>query len=61
MPLHQLGNVVANDISNPEIGFNSDYNAVSIIRDDDVEIIQKILKSHIADKIAKKIVDNFIQ
>ena len=53
--------IIANDVSNPEIGFNSDYNAVSIIRDDDVEIIQKNLKSHIADKIAKKIVDNFIQ
>ena len=53
--------IVANDVSNTEIGFNSDYNAVSIIRDDDVEIIQKNLKSHIADKIAKKIVDNFIQ
>ncbi len=53
--------IVANDVSNPEIGFNSDYNAVSIIRGDDVEIIQKNLKSHIADTIAKKIVDNFIQ
>ncbi len=53
--------IVANDVSNPEIGFNSDYNAVSIIRGNDVEIIQKNLKSHIADKIAKKIVDNFIQ
>ena len=53
--------IVANDVSNPEIGFNSDYNAVSIIRGDNVEIIQKNLKSYIADKIAKKIVDNFIQ
>ena len=53
--------IVANDVSNPEIGFNSDYNAVSIIYGDKVEIIEKNLKSHIADKIAKKIVDNFIQ
>ena len=53
--------IVANDVSNPEIGFNSDYNAVSIIRGNDVEKIQKNLKSHIADKIAKKIVDNFVQ
>ena len=53
--------IVANDISNPEIGFNSDYNAVSIIYDDEVEIIEKNLKSHIANKIAKKIVNNFIQ
>jgi len=53
--------IVANDISNPEIGFNSDYNAVSIIYDNKVEIIKKNLKSHIATKIAKKIVNNFIQ
>ena len=53
--------IVANDVSNPEIGFNSDYNAVSIIYGDKVEIIKKNLKSHIANKIAKKIVNNFIQ
>jgi len=53
--------IVANNVSNPEIGFNSDYNAVSIIYGDKVEIIEKNLKSHIANKIAKKIVNNFIQ
>jgi len=53
--------IVANDVSNPEIGFNSDYNAVSIIYGNKVEIIEKNLKSHIANKIAKKIVNNFIQ
>ena len=53
--------IVANDVSNTEIGFNSDYNAVSIICGDEVEIIEKNLKSHIADRIAKKIVNNFIQ
>ena len=53
--------IIANDVSNPEIGFNSDYNAVSIIYDDKVEIIKKNLKSYIANKIAKKIVNNFIQ
>ena len=53
--------IVANDVSNPEIGFNSDYNAVSIICGDEVEIIEKNLKSHIANIIAKKIVNNFIQ
>jgi len=52
--------IIANDVSNPEIGFNSDYNAVSIIYDDKVEIIKKNLKSYIANKIAKKIVNNFI-
>ena len=53
--------IIANDVSNPEIGFNSDYNAVSIIYGDKVEIIKKNLKSYIANKIAKKIVNNFIQ
>ena len=53
--------IVANDVSNSEIGFNSDYNAVSIIYDNKVETIKKNLKSHIANTIAKKIVNNFIQ
>jgi len=52
--------MIANDVSNPSIGFNSEYNAVSIIYDDKVEKIEKNLKSHIANKIAKKIVNNFI-
>ena len=52
--------IVANDVSNPEIGFNSDYNAVSIIYDDKIETIEKNLKSQIANKIVKKIVSNFI-
>jgi len=53
--------IVANDVSNPEIGFNSEYNAVSIIYDKKVEKIEKNLKSYIANKIAKKIINNFIQ
>jgi len=52
--------IIANDISNSEIGFNSEYNAVSIIYDNKVEKIEKNLKSHIANKIAKKIINNFI-
>ena len=53
--------IIANDVSNPEIGFNSEYNAVSIISNDKIEKIEKNLKSYIANKIAKKIVNNFIQ
>ena len=53
--------IVANDVSKIGIGFNSDYNAVSIIDNNKVEIIEKNLKSYIADKIAKKIVNSFIQ
>jgi len=53
--------IIANDVSNPEIGFNSEYNAVSIICGNKVEKIEKNLKSYIANKIAKKIINNFIQ
>jgi len=53
--------IIANDISNSEIGFNSEYNAVSIIYDNKIEKIEKNLKSYIANKIAKKIINNFIQ
>jgi len=53
--------IIANDVSNPEIGFNSEYNAVSIIYGNKIEKIEKNLKSYIANKIAKKIVNNFIQ
>jgi len=53
--------IIANDISRPEIGFNSDYNAVSIIYGNKVEKIEKNLKSYIANKISKKIINNFIQ
>jgi len=52
---------VLNDVSNTEIGFNSEYNAVSIIYDNKVEKIEKNLKSYIANKIARKIINNFIQ
>jgi len=53
--------IVANDISDSEIGFNSEYNAVSIIDSNGVEKIEKNLKSYIANKIAKKIINNFTQ
>ncbi len=53
--------IVANDISNKEIGFDSEYNSVSIIYDNKIEKISKNLKSYIADKIAKKIISKFVQ
>ena len=53
--------IIANDVSSPEIGFNSEYNAVSIIHGNKVEKIEKNLKSYIANKIARKIINNFIQ
>ena len=52
--------IIANDVSNSKIGFNSNYNSVSIIDDEKVEKVEKNLKSFIANKIAKKIINNFI-
>jgi len=51
--------IIANDVSNPDIGFESDYNAVSIISEDKIEKIEKNLKSYIANSIAKKIINKF--
>ena len=53
--------IIANDVSNSKIGFNSEYNAISIISNNKIEKIEKNLKSYIANKIAKKIINNFIQ
>ena len=53
--------IIANDVSNTEIGFNSEYNAVSILYENKVEKIEKNLKSYIANKIAKKIINHFVQ
>ena len=44
-----------------ENGFNSEFNAVSIIDNNKIEKIEKNLKSYIANKIAKKIINNFTQ
>ena len=52
---------IANNVSNSEIGFNSEYNAVSIIYDNKIEKIEKNFKSYIANEIAKKIINNFTQ
>ena len=51
--------LVANDVSNQEIGFDSDYNEVSILyKNGEIEKISKDKKSEIANKIVKKIVSN---
>ena len=54
--------IIVNDVSNPEIGFDSEYNAVSILygNENKIEKIEKNLKSNIANEIAKKIINNFI-
>ena len=54
--------IVANDVSNPEIGFGSDYNEVAIIsKSGEVIKLEKNAKSYIANYIAKKIINHFVQ
>ena len=51
--------LIANDVSNKEIGFDSDFNEVSILyKNGEIENISKDKKSVIANKIVKKIVSN---
>ncbi len=53
--------IIANDVSKKDIGFNVDYNQVSIIdKKGSVESISKNKKSYIASIIAKKIIDKFL-
>tara|TARA_B100000686_G_C16771804_1_gene965659 strand:+ start:1178 stop:2392 length:1215 start_codon:yes stop_codon:yes gene_type:complete len=53
--------LIVNDVSNSEIGFNSDNNAISIIYSNNkIEKIPKNSKKFIADKISKKIINNFL-
>ena len=51
--------LIANDVSNKEIGFDSDFNEVSILyKNGEIENISKDKKFVIANKIVKKIVSN---
>ena len=53
--------IIANDVSKKDIGFNVDYNKVSIIeKNGNIEDLPKNKKSYIASKIAKKRVDKFL-
>jgi len=53
--------IVANDVSKKEIGFNVDYNKISIIeKNGKIENIPKNTKSYIAAKIAKKIINKLL-
>jgi len=54
--------IIANDVSKAEIGFDSDFNEVSIIYKDknkENELISKRKKSEIAEEITKRILKNF--
>ena len=53
--------IVANNISKKEVGFNVNYNKISIIeKNGKIENIPKNTKSYIATKIAKKIIDKLL-
>ena len=53
--------IIANDVSNKEIGFNSDVNEVTIIdKNGKTQKIKKNSKKFVASLIAKKIVDTFL-
>ena len=53
--------IFANDISQKDIGFNSDYNKVSVIdKEGNIKIIKKNKKSFIANKIAEILLDKLI-
>ncbi len=48
--------IIANDVSNTEIGFNSDFNKVSIFyKNKNEEILPKMKKSNIAEEIVNRI------
>ena len=53
--------IFANDVSKKEIGFNSDFNKVSMIdQKGNIEVIPKNKKSFIANKIAQILLDKLI-
>lgn len=52
--------IIGNNISNKTIGFNSDFNSVSIINHkNEIENIEKNSKKYIANIISKRIIDHF--
>ena len=53
--------IFANDVSQKDIGFNSDYNKVSVIdKEGNIKIIPKNKKSFIANKIAEILLDKLL-
>jgi phosphopantothenoylcysteine synthetase/decarboxylase len=53
--------IIANDVSGKEMGFNVDFNKVSIIeKSGQIRNLPKNKKSYIASKIAKTIIDKFL-
>jgi len=52
--------IIANDVSNEEIGFNSDFNQIKIFyKNNSSEYIEKMSKSLIAEEIVDRVIKNF--
>ena len=47
--------IIANDVSSPELGFNSDHNEVYVITSGKQQRLEKQTKQEIADKIIAQI------
>ena len=54
----KLDMIVANDVSSPELGFNSDYNEVYVITSNQQQLLEKQSKQGIANKIVTQISQN---
>ena len=53
--------IIANDVSGKEMGFNVDFNKVSVIeKNGQIKNLPKNKKSYLASKIAKTIIDKFL-
>ena len=53
--------IIANDVSKRDIGFNKDYNEVTVIRSDGrISQIKKNKKSFIASVISGKVIDELL-
>ena len=50
--------IISNDVSDPTIGFGSDFNEVTILYDGNNEKIPKMKKSLLADKIVERVISN---
>jgi phosphopantothenoylcysteine decarboxylase/phosphopantothenate--cysteine ligase len=52
--------IVVNDVSNPDIGFNSDENAVTLIWQGGEETLTQSSKTRLAERILSRIVSCFV-
>jgi phosphopantothenoylcysteine decarboxylase/phosphopantothenate--cysteine ligase len=56
----KLNMIIANDVSDKSIGFNSDYNSVSIVTDNAIITLGRDTKRNISKLIIKEIYDSYL-